>query len=952
MKSWILWGIGGLALIALAVIAGPSLLGPTPSTDPASTPSKSESSQRDTSPGDPSDDGRGAPSPGAENGTGETPPASQTANDDGPVASSIDIIVNGEPIATSQVDRAFRDLLERYQASYQQQGRNFSQSLQGPSGAYQELQIRYQAAQSVIDREIIAQQAEQRGIALDASTLQQAFEQRFRSFLNENSITEDQLVELYGEPQKRAATQRLLGIDDPSVEALKDRLRREVRASLLQQRLAEAVLGDEADLASEESQQAFTDWLQTRKSQSDIVYRDPLLNAHHLEQRISETEDLKERQARVQKTIGAYQAAKEQLDIDNTIDYILGLLYNIRVQISQGLKDQILEQSSSSSSEGAGEDSRVSQLDQEIEESRRQASQLLSPFNVDDEQQIRRMVQVDSGNPLYKYMYARFLFNNSDDPKRAKQVITMLNRALDLAPHYVDALTLYGDLRFEQGYFAQAVDYYRRALDAFDADIEPQLRTVARGTVRQRLAEAHTARARSIDPDSADEQTLTDRRRSLNQAEELLQDLQADLGPDDRMYATVLADLGDVAMVRGDPTAAQSHYQEALEVDRTAEVQVKLGHAYRARGDWTQAESAYRGALETSNGFAPAHEGLARLYRAQGQMDQAVREFRIAFGSGRLSYSERRQIALEALDLDPDNVDMRLSLGHFYLANNVYEGALEQYRAVLDASPQNVTARIGIGRVHLERLAYGDALSAFQNALDADPTPGERIEIYEWVIKAEQRRAGPGNPLPSSGREAIWQLAQLYAETDQPNESFERLLTLREDYPDFRPDDVRALMDQAKASVGDELPGQPTPNQGRQLIEPGEDHGPYATTPPTSGPHYVISADWGVHTDPIPDEVQVRNLAGGGVLVQYRPDLADETRAQLRELITGIRESGTHCRVLLAPYDGLSTAIALTAWTRIDTLGEFDAERIRAFISAHIEKGPEVGQVGCTQPGS
>ena len=43
----------------------------------------------------------------------------------------------------------------------------------------------------------------------------------------------------------------------------------------------------------------------------------------------------------------------------------------------------------------------------------------------------------------------------------------------------------------------------------------------------------------------------------------------------------------------------------------------------------------------------------------------------------------------------------------------------------------------------------------------------------------------------------------------------------------------------------------------------------YNTRPPTSGPHLDSLARWGIHLQPIADELQVHNLEDGGVLVQY-----------------------------------------------------------------------------------
>lgn len=44
----------------------------------------------------------------------------------------------------------------------------------------------------------------------------------------------------------------------------------------------------------------------------------------------------------------------------------------------------------------------------------------------------------------------------------------------------------------------------------------------------------------------------------------------------------------------------------------------------------------------------------------------------------------------------------------------------------------------------------------------------------------------------------------------------------------------------------------------------------YNTTPPTSGPHLGNLASWGIHSQPIPNEQQIRNLRRTAVsLLQY-----------------------------------------------------------------------------------
>jgi hypothetical protein len=128
------------------------------------------------------------------------------------------------------------------------------------------------------------------------------------------------------------------------------------------------------------------------------------------------------------------------------------------------------------------------------------------------------------------------------------------------------------------------------------------------------------------------------------------------------------------------------------------------------------------------------------------------------------------------------------------------------------------------------------------------------------------------------------------------------------------------------------MPGALMADQGNLHINTEKDpHEPYNSDPPTSGPHMPYIAPWGVHTEPISKELQVHNLEDGGVMVQYNcpsgcPDLVEK----LKGIVSRYPEF-----VILAPYPGMKTRIALTAWTRIDQFDEFDEARIRRFIDAY-----------------
>jgi hypothetical protein len=128
------------------------------------------------------------------------------------------------------------------------------------------------------------------------------------------------------------------------------------------------------------------------------------------------------------------------------------------------------------------------------------------------------------------------------------------------------------------------------------------------------------------------------------------------------------------------------------------------------------------------------------------------------------------------------------------------------------------------------------------------------------------------------------------------------------------------------------LPGSPVPSLGNDHLQSADEpHAPYNSDPPTSGPHLGYLAPWGIHTAPIPKELQVHNLEDGGVAVQYNcprgcPELIQELTAIVRRYDR---------QVILVPYPGMDTTIALTAWGRIDKFEALDEKRIVRFIEAY-----------------
>lgn len=901
-KKKILWAVGAVALFAVALLGGFTLYQrkaqPSPARDPVT-------------------------------------------------ASAAALSINGATISQAEIDAAFDDLMRAYRRTYQQTGGDFAKLLAGPAGAYYQLQIKYQAAQQLIEQALIRREAQRRGLAIPASTLESAFQERYQRFLHDSGSTEEGLRQLFLDPDKRRLTQQLLGLRDQSVEALKARLRRDVEDGLLQAKLAAAVLGPGVSPDSDEGKQRLNSWLEGVKGGVEITFRDPLLNAYNLEKQIANGQTREARERRLDQAIAAYEEIKDKrLSQDPNLDYYLAQLYNLKVNL-----DSQLEQDLRAQAQGGQQDqAKLSQLDQQIARYRDKASQIFLSLGADDEQQYQTLLNADPNNPLYYYLYARFLMTQPRGPMRA---LRLLRQAIALDARYVDAYVLLGDLNVEREFYAEAIDLYKQALPMAEQLQANGQRSKSRDSqpeaIQKRLVEAYLGRARQLEQPPQPKDAAAQRAAAIAQADQLLATLLATLSEKDPAYAGVLADAGDAQLLKGNYAAAQKRYQDSLAHLNDKTVQVKLGRAYLMAGHMAEAQATFSAILLNDNHWAPAHLGLGDVYRAQGQPKQALSEYRLAFVQGEaLDYPERRQIALNALEIDPSDVEMRLLLADYYLKGHVYQGATEEYQAVLKLQPHLSAGFEGLGKISLDKLEYAQAEQYFKAALQENPALDQQVGLYQEMLKAAQGTAGPGKPVSEEGQNALYQLATLYLKSGAFAESWQALRELNQRYPDYRPDDVAQLIQQLTQAVGDNLPGQPVADQGHQIIAPGALHPAYNSNPPTSGWHYTLPAQWGVHERPIPDEVQLRNLASGGVLIQYKPDLAPEALEPLRSLVAELRKAERYCRLVLAPRESLDHEIVLSAWLRVDRLEGFDQERIVRFVDTLIGRGPEVGEVGCS----
>jgi Protein of unknown function (DUF3105) len=112
----------------------------------------------------------------------------------------------------------------------------------------------------------------------------------------------------------------------------------------------------------------------------------------------------------------------------------------------------------------------------------------------------------------------------------------------------------------------------------------------------------------------------------------------------------------------------------------------------------------------------------------------------------------------------------------------------------------------------------------------------------------------------------------------------------------------------------------------------------YTDRPPTSGDHNACWAEWGVHTEAVPDDNWVHNLEHGGLVFLYNcPDGCEAEVAELTSLVLSF-DAG---RALLTPYAEMEWKFAAVAWQNRMLTSCVDVDAFRSFFDENVANAPE-----------
>lgn len=144
------------------------------------------------------------------------------------------------------------------------------------------------------------------------------------------------------------------------------------------------------------------------------------------------------------------------------------------------------------------------------------------------------------------------------------------------------------------------------------------------------------------------------------------------------------------------------------------------------------------------------------------------------------------------------------------------------------------------------------------------------------------------------------------------------------------------------ATSNDGLPGRPAPDEGAQHVEVGMVI-LYKNAPPSSGTHYPQWLRYGVYAQPVPPGYWVHNLEHGAVVVLFKCETnCQDVAAQVLKVYQTMRPGKYgDIKMIGTPYNNMPRNFAVVAWGRVDDFDTLDAERIKKFYDAFVDKGPE-----------
>jgi len=162
-----------------------------------------------------------------------------------------------------------------------------------------------------------------------------------------------------------------------------------------------------------------------------------------------------------------------------------------------------------------------------------------------------------------------------------------------------------------------------------------------------------------------------------------------------------------------------------------------LGTLYQANGELDRAEEQFRLAITSRPDYPEAHNNLGFVYELRGEPDKAEAEYNLALASKPdyaeahnnlgIAFSNRGELDRAeaeynlALASKPDYAEAHYNLGILYNQRGEFNKAEVEYRLALANSPDYENAWFNLGMNYLDEKSPGEAVAALKKAVEIKP---------------------------------------------------------------------------------------------------------------------------------------------------------------------------------------------------------------------------------------
>jgi predicted O-linked N-acetylglucosamine transferase (SPINDLY family) len=321
------------------------------------------------------------------------------------------------------------------------------------------------------------------------------------------------------------------------------------------------------------------------------------------------------------------------------------------------------------------------------------------------EQIYRQILTTEPKQPEFAEAYANLgdiLFQRG----KLADAIDCLHRAAVLKPDWAEIHNNLGAMLQQQGDLASAIASYRSAIECKPnyAVAYFNLANALRDQGNQQEAIQAYASAVALQPDFAEAyanwgNVLADLRQPSEAIACFQQAIR--LKPD---LAAAYNSLGTVFYEQGQFSNAVACYQQAVELlPGYSEAHSNLGAALKHVGQVEESIAHHRRALELKPDYAEAHCNLGNVYLAQRKFDNAAAAFR------------------RAIELKPDFCVAINNLGNTFLAQAQLDAAIDCYRQALALKPDYAEAHCNLGNAMKDSGRLDAALASFRRAIELQP---------------------------------------------------------------------------------------------------------------------------------------------------------------------------------------------------------------------------------------